>query len=79
MSGTNSAPPLFAPNGIGTFAIGVSPVGTRPLLNVWDTIISQYANSATLTQLILNLDSYIDPTSILDQFFDMIWNVSTLR
>lgn len=42
-----------------------------------DTIISQYANSPTLVQLIVNLNQYIDPNANLDQFYDLIWNVDT--
>lgn len=41
------------------------------------TIISQYSNSATLTQLITNLNTYIDPDANLQQFYDLIWNVDT--
>ncbi len=75
-----TVPALFAQNGIGaSFAIGVSPIGTRPILNIWDTIISQYANSASLTQLILNIDGYIDPTSLFDAFYDLMWNVDTAQ
>jgi hypothetical protein len=45
--------------------------------NFTDTIISQYANSATINQLIANFNGYIDPTANLDAFFDLIWNVDT--
>lgn len=41
------------------------------------TIISQYSNSATLTQLITNLNTYIDPNANLQRFYDLIWNVDT--
>lgn len=44
----------------------------------WDrTIISQYANSAILTQLIENVNIYIDPRANLQKFYDLIWNVDT--
>jgi hypothetical protein len=69
----------FNPNGIGQFAIGISPVGTRPLLNVWATVMSQFANSPTLTQILANMDGYIDPTQGLDNFFDDIWNIDTAQ
>lgn len=82
MSGTVVTPfedAYFAPNGIGQFAIGVSPIGTRPILNVWTTVMSQFANSPTLDQLIANMEGYIDPTQNLDSFFDLIWNVNTAQ
>lgn len=41
------------------------------------TIISQYSNSPTLTQLITNLNTYFDPQANLQQFYDLIWNVET--
>lgn len=41
------------------------------------TIISQYTNSATLCQLITNLNTYIDPNANLQNFYDLIWNVDT--
>ena len=47
--------PLYVPgtipgrSGIGQgFAIGVSPIGTIPLFNIWTTVIQQYANSPRL-------------------------------
>src|SRR5579871_5512746 len=74
-------PPAPGPgsNAIGSFEIGVSPVGTIPAFDYLQTIISQYANSPILTQLIANFDQYIDPTKNLDAFFDLIWNVDTAQ
>jgi hypothetical protein len=72
-------PAYFAPNGIGLFRIGVSPVGTRPPLRVWDTVLSQFANSPTLTQLIANMEGYIEPTGNIDAFYDNIWNIATAQ
>lgn len=75
--------PLYPPgpqpgsNAIGEFAIGVSPMGDISPFDVWKTIISQYANSTILTQLILNLDAYIDPIANFDLFFDNIWNIDS--
>lgn len=77
----NTGPPYPLPpppTGIGTgFAIGVSPIGTPAPFNIWKTVISQYANSPILTQLIQNFDAYVDQTANFDQFFDLIWNVDT--
>src|SRR6266446_8680457 len=41
------------------------------------TIISQYSNSSILTQLITNLNTYIDPSADLEAFYTLIWNVDT--
>ena len=41
------------------------------------TIISQYYSSAEITQLITNLNSYIDPDANLENFYNFIWNVDT--
>ncbi|MFM0507645.1 DUF2612 domain-containing protein [Paraburkholderia sp. RL17-373-BIF-A] len=45
--------------------------------NVERTIISQYANSPTIVQLIQNMNGYIDPSADIDSFYDLIWNVDT--
>ncbi|MEE2979351.1 MAG: DUF2612 domain-containing protein [Pseudomonadota bacterium] len=45
--------------------------------NVEQTILSQYANSPTLVQLIQNMDGYIDPSADIDAFYNLIWNVDT--
>lgn len=66
-------------NGIGSFIIGVSPIGTIEAFDVWRTIISQYANSPVLTQLILNMDAYLDQTADFDDFFDLVMNVDTAQ
>jgi len=71
--------PLPGSNAIGSFVIGVSPIGSIEAFDVWSTVISQYANSPILTQLILNLNDYLDQTSNLDAFYDMIFNVATAQ
>jgi hypothetical protein len=48
--------PVYPPgpnSAIGTFQIGVSSIGADSF-SVWDTIISQFANSPILTQMIIN-------------------------
>lgn len=47
--------------------------------NVEATILSQYANSPTLVQLIQNLNGYIDPSADIDAFYDLIFNVDTAQ
>ena len=69
--------PTFGSNAIGKFIIGVSPIGTISPFVFWNTVISQYANSPILTQLIQNFDECIDQTRNFDNFYDDIWNIAT--
>lgn len=66
-------------NAIGTFVIGVSPIGTIPTFNWWQTVISQYANSPVITSLIGSFFSAEDLTQEFDAFYDDIWNVLTAQ
>lgn len=81
MSAPGPGPPYPLPTtqsaGIGTFAIGESPVGTVIPFSYWDTIISQYANSTVITTLVGQFDAWLDQTQNLDTFYDDIWNVAT--
>lgn len=70
--------PIFADNGLGLFRFGVSPFGTRPF-DWWETVLSQYANSPTMMQLILNMSAYLDPAENIDEFYDLVWNVNTAQ
>jgi hypothetical protein len=80
MSGPDYPPgPQPGSNAIGQFVIGTSPIGSIPSTAYWQTIISQYANSPTLTQLITNFFQYIDQQTNIDAFFDMVWNVDTAQ
>jgi hypothetical protein len=45
--------------------------------NYKDTILSQYANSPTITALISTFNDAIDPSVDLDNFYRVIWNVET--
>lgn len=47
------------------------------MVDVEKTIISQYANSPTLLQLVKNTNAYLDPSANFDAFFDFVWNVDT--
>jgi hypothetical protein len=47
------------------------------MLNVEETIISQFGNSATITQLVRNMDLYLDPRSDFDTFYSFVWDVQT--
>ena len=45
--------------------------------NFKETIISQYAASSIIVQLIENMDEYIDPSANFTSFYTMIWNIDT--
>ena len=64
-------------NAIGSFMIGVSPIGDIPPFDVWNTVISQYANSEALTALITSFNAAMDQTENFDSLFDNIWNLNT--
>lgn len=72
-------PPVAGSNGIGSFIIGVSAIGDIPAFDVWETIVSQYANSDIITTLITNFAQYIDQTQNIAAFFDLIMNVDTAQ
>jgi hypothetical protein len=71
--------PVGGSNAIGAFTIATSPVGTISAFNYWETVISQYANSPILTQLIANFFQYIDPTQLIDSFYDNMFNINTAQ
>lgn len=41
------------------------------------TIVSQYANSPTIAQLIASFNEWIDPAADLDLFYSYIWNLDS--
>ncbi len=47
------------------------------MYNVESTIGSQYANSPSIDTLIASMQSWIDPTVNLQQFYNLVWNIST--
>ena len=47
------------------------------MINLLDTVASEYANSPVLMQLLENMQAYLDPTADLDNFYNQIWNVDT--
>jgi hypothetical protein len=69
--------PPVKPNFIGSFQIGISPIGDIPAFNFWNTVISQYANSPILTTMIQNFFQCLDQTADIDNFFDTIFNIDT--
>lgn len=48
-----------------------------PQFDVDATVISQYANSPTLLQLVEDFGQYFDPTENLQSFYLTVWNIDT--
>jgi hypothetical protein len=71
--------PRSGTNAIGQFKIGVSPIGTIPPFDWWDTCLAQYANSPIITGILDAFAKYLDPTANLDLFFDMVLNIETAQ
>ena len=69
--------PSAGTNALGQFQIGASPVGDIQPFNLWDTVVSQYANSPILTGIIQSFDAAIDQTYNFEALFDNIWSVDT--
>lgn len=54
----------------------------EPLVEPFDfeqTVISQYANSPTILQLVSNMNEYIRQDLNFQMFFDFVWNVNTAQ
>lgn len=49
------------------------------MIDVEKTIISQYGNSATITQLVRNMNAYLDPRADFDTFLNFVWNAETAQ
>jgi Protein of unknown function (DUF2612) len=45
--------------------------------DVLQTIIAQFGNSPTIVRLIENMNAYVDPSTNIDAFYDLVWNVDT--
>ena len=70
---------MRASSSIGQFEIGVSQIGNAGQFDFNNTVISQYANSPALYQLIENFNTYLDQTESVDNLFDMMFNVDTAQ
>jgi hypothetical protein len=71
--------PVPGSNAIGSFTIGVSPIGDIAPFNPWVSIISQYANSPILDAMITSFNAAIDQTEDFDNFYDFMWNIATAQ
>lgn len=49
------------------------------MVNVEQTVVSQYANSPIILQLVRNMNAYIDPQADFDNFYNYVWNVNTAQ
>jgi hypothetical protein len=47
------------------------------MINFDQTIISQYANSPIINQLIDNFNDYVDPYINIDNFYNLLWEVDS--
>lgn len=47
--------------------------------NVGETIVSQYANSPTLLQLIQTFNVNVDPAADIDNFYNYVFNIETAQ
>ncbi len=56
-------------------SLGNPAVGTK--FDFEATVISQYANSPTLLQLVSNMNDYIDQSTNFANFYNFVWNVDT--
>lgn len=85
MTDTGPPYPRYAPgftpgsNAIGTFQIGISPIGTLSPYDEWLTVLAQYANSPILTAMIESFNSAVDQTQNIENLYDMVWNVLTAQ
>lgn len=66
------------PGAIGQYTISDGPAPAKPF-DVEATVISQYANSPTLMQLVQNMNQYIRQDVNFEAFFDFVWNVNTAQ
>lgn len=69
--------PIPGSNAIGSFVIGVSPIGTIPPFLWQNSILSQYANSPIILALLQNFNDAMDLTESLETFYDKVWNILT--
>lgn len=47
--------------------------------NYRETLLSQYANSPTITALLDGFNNAIDPSADIDSFYEVVWNVATAQ
>ena len=60
-----------------SFVISTGPPIASSAFDIQATVISQYANSPTLIQLIQNLGQYFDQSTNFAEFYTSVWNIQT--
>lgn len=70
--------PVIPGTTVANFTASAGPSPVVPF-DVEKTVISQYANSPTLLQLVTNMNQYIRQDVNFSTFFDFIWNVNTAQ
>jgi hypothetical protein len=68
-----------AANPIGQFSIGFSAIGPQSTFDWWATVLSEYANSPVLIQMLQDAAAWFDQSLNLDNFTDLIWDVATAQ
>lgn len=66
-----------AAGSIVSFVLSTAPLATGTAFDPSVTVISQYANSPTLLQLIANMNEYIDQSENFANFYNNVWNINT--
>jgi Protein of unknown function (DUF2612)/PASTA domain len=70
--------PIFASVTVPTaVSLGISAIAVSPNINA--TLISQYAQSPVLTQLICNFAQYFDQSVNWNNFYQYVWNIDTAQ
>lgn len=49
------------------------------MINIKETVISQYANSPIICRLISNFNEILDPSKDIKLFYDLFWNLETAQ
>jgi uncharacterized protein DUF2612 len=64
----------------GQFVFGTSAFGGISAgFDFEATVLSQYANSPTIMQLITNMSAYLDPRTNINNFYTLLWNIQTAQ
>jgi beta-lactam-binding protein with PASTA domain len=74
----NAGNPI-ASGGLVSFVVSTGIPTVTKKFDFEATVISQYANSPTLLQLVSNMNDYIDQSTNFANFFNFVWNVDTAQ
>jgi beta-lactam-binding protein with PASTA domain len=79
MTQNPSAGQLIAPGNIVSFVISTGFPAASNLFDAEQTVISQFANSPTLMQLVQNMNQYIDQSANFAAFYNYVWNINSAQ